>query len=241
VRTKKVRDRRATHTDGMTQDVLQCAPKRFRLMNGQRRSETRRVNAGSPQALVRIDIADAPENGLIKEQGLDARSARADAISKFCGANLQRLSPKTQKLVSKRFTHKIGHATEAARIGVAKFAAIVEFEKDMSVLLMRLGRALRREMAGHTEMNEERAFFTIRGRCSVRSGRRKVQEHELAVTLDGFDAAARKMLLQRHGIIDEIGLAEPNGKNTAAGNGSSQAARNSLDFGKFRHVRSTEF
>jgi len=65
---------------------------------------------------------------------------------------------------------------------------------------------------------------------------RKAQKHELTIALDFFDSAARKILFEGSGIVDEIGFAERDGDNAAPGNGLLQSASYGFDFGKFWHL-----
>src|SRR5262249_9151693 len=145
----------------MAQDFLQSAAKPLRLLDIERGTKTRRMNAGAPEALVGIDIADPAQDRLVEKQRFDTRTTQAKSFGKFCGANLKVLSPKTPELGPKGFTGEACHTPEAARIGVAKLAAIVEFEEDVSVLLMRLSRSLRSQVTRHAKMHEQRAAIVI--------------------------------------------------------------------------------
>ncbi len=77
--------------------------------------------------------------------------------------------------------------------------------------------------------------IAICNRGAINFNRREPQQHELAVTLDGFDLSAGKILLKRGRVINEIRFPEPHGKYPPAHNRSPQAARYCFDFRKFRH------
>jgi len=160
----KVGDGGAAHGDGVTENVLQRTPQFRSFLWNQRRTETRGMDLGSPETFVGVDISDTAQDGLVEKQSLDARTARADAVGKGLGLDFKRLSAESQEFVVQRLTREISHAAEAARVGVAELAAIIEFEPNVGVLFVRFGSGLRREMAGHAEMNEQgRLVFAIGG------------------------------------------------------------------------------
>lgn len=64
----------------------------------------------------------------------------------------------------------------------------------------------------------------------------KIQHEKFSVSSNGGDAAAGQSLLHRGGIVDEIGFAEANAKNSSSGQDGSQTARDGLNFGKLGHA-----
>ncbi len=87
----------------------------------------------------------------------------------------------------------------------------------MSVFLARLGCGNRRDLPRHSQMHEKRSRRCI-AICRCRRttfDRRETQQHEFAITVDGLDLPARKMLLERGRIIDKIRLTKPHGQYSA--------------------------
>jgi hypothetical protein len=71
---------------------------------------------------------------------------------------------------------------------------------------------------------------------TVRPGpRRKPQQHEFSIALDGLNPTSRQVLLQSYGIVDEICFSKRYRHNMAPKDGSAQSARYRFDFRKFRH------
>src|SRR5438046_1842109 len=114
------------------------------------------MNFCAPETLVRINVADASQDGLIQQQRLDTRSTSTNPSREFLSADFQRVGPEIGELSSERRGGDIRHATEAAWIGVAKLSPVIERHPHMCVLLMRLFGARRGELPGHTEMHEQR-------------------------------------------------------------------------------------
>jgi hypothetical protein len=54
-------------------------------------AESRRMNPGTPQAFVRIDIPHAAEAVLIEEQRLDTRASGSDQGGKFIESRFERI------------------------------------------------------------------------------------------------------------------------------------------------------
>src|SRR5580704_13997127 len=107
----------------------------------------------------------------------------------------------------------------------------------MSMFYARLCGRIRRDLPSHSQMYEQgcRSRVSI---CAQRTGtvyRRKPQQHEFPVALDGFDPPARKMLFERSLIINEIRFSQPDGQDSPADNRSPQPARYCFDFRKFWH------
>lgn len=86
------------------------------------------------------------------------------------------------------------------------------------------------ELAGHTEMDEEPGFF-VRLAGFFEGG-----EYKFAVTADFNETAAGQGRGETIGIVYEIGPAETDIENYAAGE-RTEAADNGFDFGEFGHER----
>jgi hypothetical protein len=73
---KKIGDGRPAHHDGFLQNGTERTVQRFDLISRQVDPQTRRMNLGPPQTLVRINIPDAAQHALIEEQRLHSRPPR---------------------------------------------------------------------------------------------------------------------------------------------------------------------
>jgi hypothetical protein len=73
-------------------------------------------------------------------------------------------------------------------------------------------------------------------RWRIRADGREAKEHEFAVTLDSFNAAAGQVLFEGDGIVNEIGFAEADGENAAAEDRAAEATGDGFDFGEFGHL-----
>src|SRR5215467_2218326 len=192
-----------------------------------------------PQAFVGIDVAHAAQYALIEQHSLYACFAGVDAARKFPAADLQRIGAESLEFFRQGPAREIRHAAEAARVGVAQFAAIVEGKSHMRMLGKRLLGKVRCEVPGHAEMNQQR--FRHLFSCGLGYGSLwhcamgQLQQHELAKPLDSNDVASRQFALEYGGIIDKVCLAQRHPQNLASGDGRLQTARDSFYFRKFRH------
>ena len=234
-RIEKVGNRGAAHRDGPLKNDLKGFSQGAGFGASETNAEFGRVNSGAPEALIGVDVADTPEHRLVQKQSLHARAAPADARGKFFGIDEQWFGAKSFELGRKRSVFEVGDPAEAARVGVAQLATIIKKEANMGVLFLGLSWARRGEVSRHSKVNKEcsRLFAIL---CDSASG--QSQKHEFAVTLNACDGLARKKLLQRARIIDEIGFPKPDGKNASAGDGFLQSARDGFNFRKFRHFLS---
>src|SRR5579859_254189 len=91
-----------------------------------------------------------------------------------------------------------------------------------------------RELAGHTEMNDQVKSFGHGASGSLQCAILLEEQHEeFAATLNLNDAATRNVLFDRRGIVDEIRLAQANAEYAAARKQRLKAADDRFDFGKF--------
>ena len=200
--------------------------KRFGMSSSQVRSQARRMNLRPPQTFIRIDISHAPQHALIEQQRLDSRSPRAHARHKFLRAHFERIRPKPAQLLFEGRPSKIRHAPKTPRVRVTEFPSVIEKETRMRMLRARLRSRLRRDMAGHAKMNEQRRRsaiaigFPVRRRATTlcSGGRHQSKQHEFSVALDGCNLSSGQVLLQRGGIINEIRFPQRDGQDSPAQN-----------------------
>src|SRR5712692_9614846 len=98
------------------------------------------MNFRSPQAFIRVNVADTAKHALVQEQRLDARAPPADSADKLFLAHLERVGTKSRQFLSQRRFRKVGDAPEAPRVGVAQLAAVIQQQANMGVLLAWLFR-----------------------------------------------------------------------------------------------------
>jgi hypothetical protein len=236
---KKIGNRRTAQHNRFPQNLLQHSPQALCLLAAQIHSQPRWVHFGSPETFVGINISYTAEHTLIQKERLDPSAPDVNPFRKFLFAYFQRICAETLKLFGKQRLRQVSDAPEAPRIRVAQFASVIQEQTDMSVFFPGILGGKRRELPGHSQMNEQgrRRGVSIGGDAvrSLHSG--KPQQHEFSVALDGFDLASWQVLFQRHGIVDEICLAQGNGEDAAAEDRLAQSARYGFDFRKFRHKK----
>src|SRR5579859_5913608 len=193
------------------------------------------MNFRAPKAFVSVDVADATQSGLVEQQRFDAGFVRFQKVSELLFRNFERIGAEAFQLCRKIFRSEIGHSAEAPRVGIAELAAIIEEQAYVRVLGKRRIRRMRRKMAGHSQMNKQRAVAFVAVRALSGTASRQANEHKFAKTLDALNGAARQMFFEGSGIIDKIRFAKSDGDNAAADDGHLKAASDSLYFRKFGH------
>ncbi len=93
IRVHIVRNRRAAKLDGVAQHLLECHAQPFKLGTGKSARLASWADSGAEKALVGIDIADAGEQRLVEQCGLDGELAAAEERGEVVGQDGQRLSP----------------------------------------------------------------------------------------------------------------------------------------------------
>jgi hypothetical protein len=122
------------------------------------------------------------------------------------------------------------HAAKAPWVDVAQLAAIIELEIYMGVWRRR--RVLRNgnELAGHSQVHDQVVPFGRVSRPGV-----QIEHQEFPHAPHRFDAFSGNVLLERRGIVDEIGLAQARRQNPPPRQRFAQATHHCFDFREFRH------
>ena len=192
------------------------------------------MNARAPQTLVRINVPHAAKNALVEQQRLDSRAAASKTAAKFLFAGFERIKTElTKNIVAARFRNQ-SHTTEAPRVGVAKFAIVIQREPYVRVRRGRHRAGTDGKLPGHPEMNNQVKSFRRGADGGLRRGtlfEEKYEEFSAAANLN--DATTWGVLFDCSGIVDEIRLAEADAEYAAAREQQLQAADDSFDFGKF--------
>ena len=150
-----VRNGRAARTDGFLQYAADCAMQRQKLLRRKVFRDAGRVQAGSEQAFIRVDVAYPPQNFLIEQQRLDSSAPRPKALAKFIRADFQWLfSERPRKFRQSRFRQK-KHAAKTSNIRVTQLVAIVENKKNMRVGRNGIGGMNYSQLSRHSQVNDE--------------------------------------------------------------------------------------
>src|SRR5713226_1716249 len=240
LRIKKVGNGGPAQHNRFLQDILQHAAQCLCLLLAQVGAEPRWMSFCFPQTLIRVDIADTAQHALIQQQCLDPRAPFANSVRKFLFAHFEWIGTESGQLFGKKRFRQIGDAAKTPRIGIAQFAPVIQKQANVSVFFQRLPGWTRRDLAGHSQMHEQRCGrrIPICNSAEFLIRRRQSQQHEFAVTLHRFDLAARQVLLQRGRIIDKIRFTQHDRKDPPSENRLPQSAGYRFDFGKFRHKKS---
>src|SRR5216684_2338140 len=163
------------------------------------------MNLRSPQTLIRIDIADTAQHALVQQQGFDPRAPSTNSFGEFLLAHFKWIGAEPRQLLGKQRFGEVGDAAKTPRIHIAQFAPIIQEHANVSVFFSWLRRWNRRDLSGHPQVHKQRRGrrLPISDDAILSLRRRQPQQHELAVTLHGLNLAARQVLLQCGGIIDE--------------------------------------
>lgn len=219
----------AAQADGFEQHGADGSMEIAKLGRLERRRQSHGIDSRSPEAFVGIDVSHASQDALIEQERFDAGAASAEFRGEFFFSSFERIET---EFAESGFALAIGddsHASEAANIGVAKLAAVVESEKDVSVRDDRSLGGADDELPRHSQMNQQRGAGAIGARGL------KIEHEKFSVSADGRDLAAGQGLLEGGRIVDEIRFAEANAEKSSSGQGGSKAARDGFYFGEFRH------
>jgi hypothetical protein len=119
------------------------------------------MDFGAPKALVGINIADAAQKALIEQERFDPGAAGSRLLYKFVNANFERVGAEGLQLFREGLRGQVSETAETARVGVAQLAIIVEQEKGVSMLSVRLRHGIWRDLSSHSEVHEQRGWSGI--------------------------------------------------------------------------------
>src|ERR1700691_2649576 len=114
------------------------------------------MDAGTPQAFVRIDIAHSAQDALVEQERFDVRTPRTKHRAKFFLRRFQRIEAQLTKNAFVRRIREHRHPAKTANIRVTKLEAVVEREKHMRVRRDGNFRRARYDLPRHAEMNQKR-------------------------------------------------------------------------------------
>ena len=221
-----VADRRAARFDGSRQDAPDGGQYPVGFGRRQRCPKPARVDAGRTTRLVRIDIADTGEDGLVEKEGLQRTAGRLDGRTPLGGGGVPRFGAQFAAEEHGRagLVGIVGDAAEAAGIAEPQFVAVVERERQVRVVGSHGPGRGDRELTGHAEVDEQDAAIV------------EFDEQPLAPPRDGLNATADHMCPPRFRPRPTQGLLpRPHGQDSPANEERPQIAGDSLDFGEFGH------
>ena len=225
-----VRNRRAARANRLVQNMLQGAIQPVQFLLRKICSEAPGMDFRAPEAFVRVDIAYAAQHRLIEEQSLDVRFARVERRGELCFGGFERIEAERTENLFLIGGGQDAHASEAANVGVAQLATVVEGEKDMRVRAGGGSSGIDDELAGHAEVHDQRKFSHAIRRCQLK-------DQEFSVAADLLDMRAGEIALERGGIVDEVGFTQAHAEDAAARQDGPEAADDSLDFRQLWHAK----
>ena len=146
---------RAAQSDGFQEHSADGAMEIAELARLERRRQSHGMDSGSPQTFVRVDVAHAAQDALVEQERFDARAVSAQFRAEFFLSSFERIEA---ELAQSGFAVAIfddSHASEAANVRVAEFAAVVEREKNVSVRDDWSFGWADDELARHSQMNQQ--------------------------------------------------------------------------------------
>ena len=209
----------------MEQDGLEGVPEAGELKAGETASEPAGTDAGAKEALIRVDVTDAVEQGLVEQSCLDRCSTTLEECDKVVEWDSERFAAGSGVAGVRRDDRE---ASKAPGVNETKFAASAERERGVGVWRQgSLGRG-DKQAAGHAEVDEK---------LSGRAVAIKVDHDGLANAVNAEDAGLGEGVDQERGRrFEGLGLvAGPDGAHNLAVYAVVDAVRDGFDFGKFRH------
>lgn len=215
----------AAELDGVVKDVDQGGTEAGELRAGELTGPAARANAGAKEALVGVDVANAVEQRLAQQSGLDGELAAAKERGKLgigdgegfgAGAEIE-------------LGGADGEPAEAAGVDEAQLMAAGERENSMGVWRKRNLRRGDEQAAGHAEVDEELGGWA--------GGMAEGCDDGLADAADAVDAGMGED-------VDDFGFGGLEGLRLAAGpdvldalavDAGVDAVGDGFDFGQLRH------
>ena len=131
VRGESIEQRRSPETDRALQDAA-ALPQQNRCVLTQPSRPRERMHADAVEHLVHVDVAQAGNELLIEEQGLDGCGSAREHRAHPRGPHLERVRPDPQRIPHPLERGQVKVA-ETPRVHVPQFAAVVEADSGMAV------------------------------------------------------------------------------------------------------------
>jgi len=155
-----VAHRRAFQLDCLVEHGDHFAVEPLHFVGLQVCAKPRGMNLRAPECFVCINVSHAGQRALVKQQRLDPVALPREQRAKLFEAHRQRIHAERRRFCcGRRARRKQPHLPEAAHVGVAELAAVIEREKHMRVRRHgRVGQA-HCDLSRHAEMDGKRAWF----------------------------------------------------------------------------------
>jgi hypothetical protein len=144
---------RAAQADCFQQHGTHGSMEIVKLARLERRRQSHGMDSRSPEAFVRVDVSHASKDALVEQERFDARAVSAQFRAEFFFGSFERIEAEVAQSGFAVAIFDDSHAAEAANVRVAKFTAVVEREKDVSVRHHRRFGRTNDELAGHSQMD----------------------------------------------------------------------------------------
>ncbi len=215
------------------------------------------MDAGGPQRLVRIDVADAADHGLIQEDPLDRRTLRAhpgdhrglvEGVVERIAADVDHLRGDERLVAPPSSDAPVGRGHQIVDRQRAEGPLIGEHDGEVAVVRVMDVQAHplvpfhqgtgcpEKHLSAHPEVGDDGAARGVVGGC-----RSQRHPEELAASRDAGDQAAGQRALERAGIAvvtrQRAGIARVHRDDARPDHRRCETGADDLDLGKLRHVR----
>ncbi len=206
----------------------------------ERAGPAQRVEPGAPERLVRVDVADPGDEGLVEQERLEspAAAAKPPPEGPQREGGVERLGSvpgeqraavlRVQDRAASRVPRPEPYPAELADVAEAELAAVVQREAQVDVPVGRGAGRHHEELAGHLEVDRQRGTA------------RQVHDDQLRAPADRVDAAPGHGAGER----GDRGVRGDRARPVARGTGDRgahdeppQVARDRLHLGKLGHRR----
>ena len=221
---------RAAELDGVLEHFHEGGAEAKQLCAGKTAGLAARTDAGAKEAFVGVDVADAVEQGLVQERGLDGGSAALEETEEVFFRDGEGLG--TGPVVG--VCGVDGEAPEATSIDEAKLVPAAEREDGMGVRRAGHFRCGDEQAAGHAKVDQE---LGRRRGCAAISLSLERHDDGLADTPNAIDAGTGKNFGDLgFGALKGLGFtAGPDGFDALTVDAVMDAVSNGFDLWKLGH------
>jgi len=219
--------------DGALKHILQGEAQTFEFGPGEASGAAAGSDAGTEEALIRINVAHAGEQGLVEQGCFDGQFSTPEEGCEFIRADGKRLFAGSAKACRAFEIYKF-EAAKAARVNETDLASAGKPEARMGVVCHRAGGGRDEKAAGHAEVDDP-----LSGGIRVFVFRRAAEfaDDVFAGAMDIQDDAPFETLgLQVGGSFEGLGVAaEPSLDDLVAAYTRVDTAGDCLDFRQLGH------
>src|ERR1700730_15830394 len=123
------------------------------------------MNPRAPRTSVGVNVANSPQDTLIKKQGFDPGASRTQPNHEFVFGCFERVKAEPAEEPLPRVAGQNPKAPKPPDVRISQLAAIVERKKRVRVWRDRSFGRTRYDLPGHPQVNQEREFrwVSLRG------------------------------------------------------------------------------